>query len=81
MLKYDKETSFGNQANLLSNTSYQPDQDYVSVQAGKGYDKSKQLALASKVKKKRRDKSAHAKSEYNPTNLNLSMAFPNEMGV
>ena len=52
----------------------------MSVQAGTGYDKSKQLALASKVKRKRRDKSC-AKSEYNPTNPNLSMAYPNEIGV
>ena len=41
MLKYDKETSFSNQANLMSNTSYQPDQDYVTASAGIGIEKSK----------------------------------------
>lgn len=79
MLKYDKETSFGQQASLMQSTKYAPDQDFVAVRTG-GFESSRTLALASSIAsalrpKKKRNKSKCAQSEYMPTATNLSVAY------
>lgn len=73
MLKYDKETSFQKQADLMQDSSYNAAQDYVSVNVGGGHNRQKTIALASQhLVKKKRNKSKYAKSCYNPTS-NLSV--------
>ena len=77
MLKYEKETSFNHQANMLLNTAYKPNKDYINMEAGDGY-QSKTLAVANKQNMKQsRENSAHshAKSEHNLNDSNLSFAY------
>merc|ERR1711920_48576 len=75
MFKYDKETSFGQQASLMQSTKYAPDQDFVAVRTD-GFESSRTLALASSMRpKKKRNKSKCAQSEYMPTATNLSVAY------
>jgi len=76
MLKYDKETSFNAQANLMENTQYAADKDYVAVNQGGGFESKRTLALASSTRqKKKRNKSKCAQSEYMPSATNLSVAY------
>ena len=67
MLKYDKETSFSQQANLMQNTTYEPEKDFVAVSTGGGLQSSRTLALASSTRPKRKRNTSHvAQSEYVP---------------